>query len=84
MKIIFAAVLCVLAANCFADADGKPIYPYNMSRRYHGNPVGQLVRHIGEPVATNFGNTANKTLTASVEPAKTTTLMWKADEHEKK
>lgn len=26
------------------DADGKPVYPYNMGRRYHGNPVGQFVR----------------------------------------
>jgi hypothetical protein len=66
------------------DADGKPIYPYNMGRRYHGNPVGQLVRRIGEPVMTNFMNTANKTLAAAVEPAKTTTLTWKLDGYEKK
>jgi hypothetical protein len=66
------------------EADGKPIYPYNMGRRYRGVPNGQLVRRIGEPVTTNFVNTANKKLTAAVEPAKTTTLTWKADGYEKK
>ena len=36
------------------DTDGRPVYPYNMGRRYYGNPVGQLVRGIHEPVTTNF------------------------------
>lgn len=46
------------------NADGQPIYPYAMGRRYHGNPVGQLVNRIGEVVTTNFVNTANKNLAA--------------------
>jgi len=58
------------------DANGKPVYPYNMGRRYYGVPSGRLVRSIGEPVTTNFVNQANATLTASAPPAKTTTLTW--------
>ena len=66
------------------DADGKPIYPYNMGRRYHGIPNGQLVRRIGEPVTTNFVNTANKTLTAQAQTTKTATLTWGVDGYEQK
>ncbi len=55
------------------DADGKPIYPYNMGRRFHGYPNGQLVRGIFEPVTTNF-------LAHPIAPVKTamktTTLTW--------
>jgi hypothetical protein len=58
------------------DADGRPVYPYNMGRRYHGNPVGRLIRAIGEPVETNFLNQANAALTASF--ARTTTMTWNA------
>ena len=36
------------------DARGWPVYPYNMGRRYHGHPNGQLVRGVFEPVTTNF------------------------------
>jgi len=61
------------------DADGKPVYPYNMGRRYHGNPVGQLVRSINEPVTTNFVNRANKSLTATSQSARTTTLTWNSN-----
>jgi hypothetical protein len=57
-------------------ADGTPVYPYNMGRRYHGNPVGQLVRGIHEPVTTNFVNTANPAMTTATKPAQTTTLTW--------
>jgi hypothetical protein len=66
------------------DASGKPVYPYNMGRRFHGNPVGQLVRRIGEPVTTNFVNQANTALTATLQPAKTTTLTWSANGYETK
>jgi hypothetical protein len=58
------------------DANGRPVYPYNMGRRYRGNPVGRLVRAIGEPVVTNFVNEANLSLTAAVPPARTATLLW--------
>jgi YHYH protein len=66
------------------DADGKPIYPYNMGRRYHGIPNGQLCRGIYEPVTTNFVNTANASLTASVTPGKATTLTWTPNGYETK
>ena len=36
------------------NADGTPVYPYNMGRRYHGYPNGRLVTAIHEPVMTNF------------------------------
>ena len=36
------------------DASGKPVYPYNMGRQYHGNPWGRLIRSIAEPVTVNF------------------------------
>lgn len=60
------------------DANGQPVYPYNMGRRYHGNPVGQLVRGIHEPVATNF-------VAHAVMPVKTaniinSTLSWNASQ----
>lgn len=52
------------------DANGKPVYPYNMGRRYYGNPVGQLVTAIYEPVITNF---IAHPLPASTEPV---TMTW--------
>ena len=58
------------------DASGRPVYPYNMGRRYHGYPVGRLVRSIGEPVTTNFVNQADASLTANVPSAQTTILKW--------
>jgi hypothetical protein len=66
------------------DADGRPAYPYNMGRRYHGNPVGRLIRAIGEPVATNFVNEANVALTAAIPQAQTTTLTWNNGNYESK
>lgn len=57
------------------DAAGRPAYPYLMGRRYHGNPVGRLVPYIREAVTTNFINSANATLAASVMP-RTVTLTW--------
>ena len=58
------------------DATGKPVYPYDMGRRYHGNPVGRLVRGIYEPVATNFINQANASLITSASGPKTAVLTW--------
>jgi hypothetical protein len=67
------------------DAEGTPVYPYNMGRRYHGNPVGQLCNRIGEPVVTNFNARAETVVkTASSGTTKTTTLTWKADGYESK
>lgn len=64
------------------DASGQPVYPYNMGRRYHGYPNGRLVTAIHEPVMTNFVNQANRTLTAQVQPNKTTILTWKNGDYE--
>jgi hypothetical protein len=58
------------------DADGKPVYPYTLGRRYYGNPVGRLVRSVGETVTTNFVNNANASLFAAVFPTKTSLLTW--------
>ena len=58
------------------DANGRPAYPYIMGRRFHGKPVGTIVRAIYEPVVTNFVNRANPALEASAQTAKTTTLTW--------
>ncbi|HEY1660818.1 MAG TPA: YHYH protein [Verrucomicrobiae bacterium] len=60
------------------DANGKPIYPYNMGRRYYGNPVGRLMSGIYEPVTTNFVAHPNEAAGESA-PTKTTTLTWSAN-----
>lgn len=57
------------------DANGRPVYPYIMGHRFHGNPVGRIVRAVYEPVTTNFLNQANTAL-SSATSAKTTTLTW--------
>jgi hypothetical protein len=59
------------------DANGRPVYPYIMGHRFHGNPVGRVVRGIYEPVVTNFVNQANTAL-ASAPTTKITTLTWNA------
>jgi hypothetical protein len=60
------------------DAGGKPVYPYNMGRRYHGNPVGRLVRSINEPVTTNFLAHPFHEMEAGGTGTGTTTLTWNA------
>ena len=55
------------------DANGLPVYPYNMGRRYHGYPIGRLVTGVHEPVTTNF--VAHPIATVKTA-AKTTTLTW--------
>ncbi len=56
------------------DANGRPVYPYNMGRRFHGNPYGRIVRHIGEPVTIHF--IAHADVPAPARAAQTTTLTW--------
>ena len=58
------------------DANGKPVYPYNMGRRFHGNPIGRLVTSINEPVTTNFVAHPATVKSAAATPAKTTSLTW--------
>jgi YHYH protein len=60
------------------DVNGRPAYPYNMGRRYHGQPAGRLVSAISEPVTTFF---ARETQSAP-EPkpaAHTVSLIWQGD-----
>jgi len=59
------------------DSNANPAYPYNMGRRYYGNPVGRLIQRIGEPVTTNFVNQANASLTVVQGPG-SATLIWNA------
>ena len=59
------------------DAQGRPVYPYNMGRRYHGYPVGQLMRGIHEPVAVYFQSPAAKA-THPVNTSNSRTLVWNA------
>ncbi|MGN6552609.1 MAG: YHYH protein [Verrucomicrobiota bacterium] len=63
------------------DAMGRPVYPYNMGRRFHGNPVGQLMDGIYEPVTTNFVAHANGATKPEANPASTknTVLKWSAE-----
>ena len=56
------------------NAAGQPVYPYNMGRRYHGYPNGQLVRGIFETVTTNF--VAHPLEQAKATPQKSPTLVW--------
>ena len=58
------------------DAHSKPVYPYNMGRRYHGNPIGRLVTGIHEPVTTNF--IAHAQSVVSTQKANPKTLTWNA------
>ena len=64
------------------DANGQPVYPYNMGRRYHGKPIGQLMTGIYEPVTTNFvAHTATVKITATPTTAK---LVWSNGGYETK
>lgn len=61
------------------DANGTPVYPYNMGRSYHGYPNGRLVTGIHEAVTTNFVAQSNTIMKTDVN--KTTTLTWRANEN---
>ena len=56
------------------DTDGRPVYPYNMGRRYHGYPNGCLVTSIHESVTTNF--VAHPVAPTKTATAKAKTLTW--------
>lgn len=64
------------------NAEGSPAHPYNMGRKYHGNPTGGLVTAIIEPVITNFVGGADTPLkiTESDKGNSTMTLTWSATE----
>jgi YHYH protein len=60
--------------------DGTPAYPYNMGRRYHGNPSGRIINAVAETVVTNFVNPVGL---ASAKPVgatnNTVSLVWRPD-----
>jgi YHYH protein len=58
------------------DATGRPVYPYNMGRRFYGHANGRLIADIREPVTTNF--VAHPVRTARATASETTTLVWRA------
>ncbi len=58
------------------DVTGRPVYPYNMGRRYHGNPTGRLVTSIYEPVTTNFLAHPAAVSLGGASPMKTQALIW--------
>ena len=61
---------------------GAPAFPYNLGRSFFGNPTGNAVASITEPVTTNFVGGANSELRMKT-PAKTNsvvTLVWSATE----
>jgi len=64
------------------DASGQPVYPYNMGRRYHGKPIGQLMTGIYEPVTTNF--VARSTTPKTTASSTATKLVWSNGGYEKK
>jgi len=59
--------------------DGAPAYPYNMGRRYHGNPVGRVITAIAEPVTTNFVTLAATRIASVKTENSTVSLVWKPD-----
>lgn len=59
------------------DASGRPAYPYNMGRRYHGTPRGRLIASIQEPVATHF--LAAPSPPSPAAAPKKTSLIWNPD-----
>jgi hypothetical protein len=56
------------------DANGQPVYPYNMGRRFHGYPNGRLVTGIHELVTTNF--VAHSFATAKAANSSGSSLKW--------
>ena len=64
------------------DAQGKPVYPYLMGRRFYGNPAGRLVPGIGEAVSTNFVAHAAATVNPNPTgvPAQVRSLSWNSSE----
>ncbi len=64
------------------DTNGQPVYPYNMGRRYHGKPIGQLMTGIYELVTTNF-IAHPATVKMSSAPA-TAKLIWSNGSYETK
>ena len=59
------------------DDSGRPVYPYNMGRRYYGRPRGRVIASIQEPVTTHF-QAAPSPPSPAAAPKKTS-LIWNPD-----
>jgi hypothetical protein len=64
------------------SSNGTPTFPYNIGRRYYGNPTGSAQTSITETVTTNFigGPNLRETLNAPVRTGNTVVLTWNAVE----
>lgn len=64
------------------SAAGAPVFPYNLGRNYYGNPLGNNVMSLAEPVTTNFVGGANTELRVSAiaQSSSAVTLVWSATE----
>jgi YHYH protein len=65
------------------EADGTPVFPYNIGRAFHGEPAGGRVPQVTEAVTTNFlgGPNAPAASTPTVERGNgTVTLVWNSVE----
>jgi len=63
-------------------ANGAPAFPYNLGRSFYGNPTGNTVASITEPVTTNFVGGANADLRLSTPTVSNhvIALVWSATE----
>jgi hypothetical protein len=64
------------------DADGTPVFPYNIGRAFYGNPSGGSVNSISETVVTNYQGGPNlaPVLSPPVVNANLVVLTWSATE----
>jgi YHYH protein len=65
------------------DAAGTPVFPYNIGRAFHGDPVGGKIAAITETVTTNFIGGPNAAAAVSPEVKRTdntVTLAWSSVE----
>ncbi len=63
-------------------ATGTPAFPYNIGRRFYGDPAGSSVPAITEPVDTNFlgGAEIQESIKSMSNGAATVTLVWSSVE----
>lgn len=66
------------------NANGTPVFPYNIGRSFCGTPTGSAVQNISETVTTNFVGGANSTLRMATPAAASyssdVTITWSAVE----
>src|SRR5437588_788305 len=64
------------------DANGTPLFPYNIGRGFYGSPTGGAVAGISEIVTTNFIGGASSTLKLNAPAVANgmVTLVWSSVE----